>query len=262
MAKGKSQQQQQPQGQQKKNSQQSSARKVRDNPSRGCCGCIFNLICKLVLFTALLSAVYVATFTGYTYHSKQRVPTIDEFKAYTTESYHVVSKHAIGYYKVAEKHTKVYYAHFEKNHLPVIQQYTKEYTKYAAVKGAEFKVIALKYFAIAQKRAEEYYHLALDKIAEYQSGKSAGEAPPAPKKQQATTAAPPKVTTPKPTQAPKPSPTPAPTTTPKPTQAPTQAPTTTNTTTTPKPTAKATAAPKPAEKKAATGGASKEKKEL
>ena len=89
------------------------------------CGCIFSLIRKLIVLTAVSAFLYVATFTGYTYHVKQRVPTVDEFKAFTLESYHLGSERALEYYAIVDKHSKVYYAHFEKEYLPTIQVYTK-----------------------------------------------------------------------------------------------------------------------------------------
>lgn len=89
------------------------------------CGCIFSLIRKLIVLVAVSGFLYVATFTGYTYHVKQRVPTIDEFKEFSTELYLYGSERGAEYYTIANKHAKVYYAHFEKEHLPTIQLYTK-----------------------------------------------------------------------------------------------------------------------------------------
>lgn len=246
MAKNKGQNQQ---GSQKKSNNQHMQK--RDGSSRGCCGCIFGLIRQLIVLTAVAGLVYIAVFTGYTYHMKNRVPTTDEFKTFSMEMYSSGRDATVQYYNLAEKHTRVYYAHFEKNQLPVIQKYTKEYTKFAAEKFAEFQVIAGKFCKQASQKLSEYYKLAMIQINEYQSGgsKTAGSAKQQAEPKKAATQAP----TPKPTQAPTPKPqaattTQAPKTTPKPTQAPTPAP---------------TQKPKPAEApKKATTPSSKEKKEL
>lgn len=75
--------------------------------------------------TAVAGILYVAVFTAYSYHMKQRMPTLDELKDFTREAYYVGHKKALIYYSIAEKHTSVYYAYFEKHHLPIIQQYSK-----------------------------------------------------------------------------------------------------------------------------------------
>ena len=83
------------------------------------------MIRKLIFLTAISAFLYVVTFTGYTFHVKQRAPTLDEFKQFSVEAYGVGSKKAIDYYAVAEKQSKIYYAIFEKEYLLTIQQYTK-----------------------------------------------------------------------------------------------------------------------------------------
>ncbi|XP_003740513.1 uncharacterized protein LOC100897332 [Galendromus occidentalis] len=260
---GKGGKSQQAQAQSQKKGGQQNPKQMKDKPSRGCCSSIFSLIRKLIFLTAISAFLYVTTFTGYTYHVKQRVPTVNEFVDFSVESYHVGSEQARKYYAIVDQHTKVYYAQFEKEYLPTIQLYTKRYTKLAVEKAGDLKELSMKYFAVAQKQVEIYYKLALKKIEEFQSGK-----------QSAPTAAP-KPATPKagPTAAPKPAqastkpPTAAPTQAPVrvPTQAPTRAPT-------PKPTQapstqkaapqKPVTTPKPTEAPKRASPNSKEKSEL